>query len=33
MMAELSHSVIDVLQDAPERLHTTDTGEQRQDMD
>ena len=32
MMAELSHSVIDVLQDAPERLHTTDTGEQRQDM-
>lgn len=33
MMAELSHSVIDVLQDAPERLHTTDTGEQRQDLD
>ncbi len=33
MMAELSHSVIDVLQDAPERLHTMDTGEQRQDMD
>ena len=33
MMAELSHSIIDVLQDAPERLHTTDTGEQRQDLD
>ncbi len=33
MMAELSHSVIDVLQDAPEHLHTMDTGEQRQDMD
>ncbi|MDO8755709.1 MAG: hypothetical protein Q7J80_17580 [Anaerolineales bacterium] len=33
MMAELSHSVIDVLLDAPERLHTTDSGEHRQDMD
>lgn len=33
MMAELSHSVIDVLQDAPERLHTIDSGEYRQDMD
>lgn len=33
MMAELSHSVIDVLQDAPERLHTVDSGEQMQDMD
>lgn len=33
MMAELSHSVIDVLLDAPERLHTIDSGEQRQDLD
>lgn len=33
MMAELSHSVIDVLIDAPERLHTVDSGESRQDMD
>jgi hypothetical protein len=33
MMPELSHSVIDVLLDAPELLHTTDSGDQRQDMD
>jgi hypothetical protein len=33
MMADLSQSVIDVLLDAPERLHTTDTGENLQDMD
>lgn len=33
LMAELSHSVIDVLIDAPERLHTVDSGESRQDMD
>ena len=33
MMPELSHSVIDVLLEAPERLHTTDSGDQRQDMD
>jgi hypothetical protein len=33
MMPELSHSVIDVLQEAPELLHTIDTGEQKQDMD
>jgi len=33
MMAELTHSVIDVLQEEPERLHTLDTGESRQDMD
>ncbi len=32
MMADLSHSVIDVLLDAPEHLHTTDSGEQRQDL-
>jgi hypothetical protein len=33
MMSELSHSIIDVLQDEPERLHTVDSGENRQDMD
>jgi hypothetical protein len=33
MMPELSHSVIDVLLDSPERLHTVDSGESRQDMD
>jgi hypothetical protein len=33
LMGDLSHSVIDVLQEAPERLHTIDTGEQRQDLD
>jgi hypothetical protein len=33
MMAELSHSIIDVVQDEPERLHTSDSGEQRQDLD
>lgn len=33
LMPELSHSLIDVLQDIPERLHTLDSGEFRQDMD
>ncbi|MHB8778390.1 MAG: 4-fold beta flower protein [Anaerolineales bacterium] len=33
MMAELNYSIIDVLLDAPERLHTLDSSEQRQDMD
>ncbi len=33
LMPELSHSVIDVLLDAPERLHTIDSGESRPDMD
>ena len=33
MMADLGHSTIDVFQDAPERLHTLDSGEQRQDLD
>ena len=33
MMSDLSYSVIDVLLDAPERLHTVDSGETRQDMD
>ena len=33
MMAELSHSTIDVLLEYPEKLHTLDAGEERQDMD
>lgn len=33
LMGDLSHSVIDVLMEAPERLHTVDSGEQRQDLD
>ncbi|MDP1545358.1 MAG: hypothetical protein Q8L87_04990 [Anaerolineales bacterium] len=33
MMPELNHSVIDVLQEQPERLHTIDSGDSRQDMD
>jgi hypothetical protein len=33
MMADLNHSTVDVLLDAPERLHTLDAGEQRQDLD
>jgi hypothetical protein len=33
MMADLSYSLIDILLDAPERLHTIDAGESRQDLD
>jgi hypothetical protein len=33
MMAELSYSQIDILLDAPERLHTIDSGESREDLD
>jgi len=33
MMRELTHSQIDVLLDEPERLHTLDSGEFRDDMD
>jgi hypothetical protein len=33
LMADLSHENIDVLQDEPERLHTLDTGEMREDID
>ena len=32
LMPELAHSVIDVLLDEPERLHTTDAGELREDI-
>jgi len=33
MMKDLTHSLVDVLQDEPERLHTLDSGELREDMD
>ncbi len=33
MMADLNHSTIDVLLDASERLHTLDSGTEREDMD
>ncbi|MEJ2011909.1 MAG: hypothetical protein P8X64_06745 [Anaerolineales bacterium] len=33
MMAELPFEVIDILDEEPERLHTTDTGEFKEDMD
>jgi len=33
LMKDLTHSIVDVLQDEPERLHTLDSGEFRQDMD
>jgi len=33
MMRELTHSQIDVLLDYPERLHTLDSGEFREDLD
>jgi len=33
LMRDLTHSQIDVLQDEPERLHTRDSGEMREDMD
>lgn len=33
MMSELTHSTIDVLLDEPERLHSVDVGDMRQDMD
>ena len=33
LMSELTHSLVDVLQDEPERLHTIDRGEFRQDLD
>jgi hypothetical protein len=33
MMSELTFSLIDVLQDEPERLHTLEMGEFRDDLD
>jgi hypothetical protein len=33
MMKELTHSLIDVLLEEPERLHTLDSGDLREDMD
>ena len=33
LMSDLSHSLVDVLVEEPERLHTVDTGEFRDDLD
>lgn len=33
MMSDLTHSLVDVLLEEPERLHTVDSGEFREDMD
>lgn len=33
LMSELSQSLVDVLAEEPERLHTLDTGELREDLD
>ncbi|OQY32231.1 MAG: hypothetical protein B6243_07655 [Anaerolineaceae bacterium 4572_5.2] len=33
MMAELYHDTIDILLDEPEKLHTADSGEFREDLD
>lgn len=33
MMKELTHSLVDVLVEEPEKLHTVDSGELREDMD
>ena len=32
LMSDLTHSIIDVLVDEPERLHTLDSGELREDL-
>jgi hypothetical protein len=33
LLRELSNSLVDVLVEEPERLHTADTGELREDID
>jgi hypothetical protein len=33
LMSDLTNSLVDVLAEEPERLHTVDTGELRQDLD
>ena len=33
LMSELTHSLVDVLVEEPERLHTIDSGELREDLD
>jgi hypothetical protein len=33
LMSDLTHSLVDVLVEEPERLHTLDSGEFREDMD
>jgi len=33
LMTDLTHSLVDILSDEPERLHTLDSGELREDLD
>jgi hypothetical protein len=33
LMSDLTHSLVDILVDEPERLHTIDSGEFREDLD
>jgi len=33
LMKELTHSMVDVLSEEPQRLHTLDSGELREDLD
>jgi hypothetical protein len=33
LMSDLTHSLVDILVEEPERLHTVDSGELREDMD
>ena len=33
MMKELTHSLVDILSEEPDRLHTLDSGELREDLD
>ena len=33
MMKELTHSLVDILSEEPDRLHTMDSGELREDLD
>ena len=33
MMKELTHSLVDILSEEPDRLHTLDSGEMREDLD
>jgi len=33
LMSDLTHSLVDILAEEPERLHTVDTGELRDDLD
>jgi hypothetical protein len=33
LLSELTHSLVDILVEEPERLHTIDSGELREDLD